>query len=305
MHQDVLSHPRIIGPSEASGICGGAPLTLLPFLTKLEFKLGLDYSEYLLGRMRTHAENGDALELYLSTFQDSDRAVTTQTLGDYLHAPQAGVPKGRIVGLAQSPFANLSPRPTDVRCFLGDRGHTGDLHFDWNRSVNYLVNVCGSKVVRLYAPGRSVELGAFSNFSLKKGGRPDVEIEMGPGEGVVIPAFWWHQVSYQERAVSVSLRFSERLREDDWYYAFYPSWKFVHLLSTPDGEQQLRDFAQGLATKKIEERYAQIENFYRSFAGLADIDDHEFYEAWAKAQILFQQRNPDFTLKSSATSTDR
>ena len=118
-------------------------------------------------------------------------------------------------------FASLGvagwPADADVHLWLAPNGHTEQCHYDLYDNLH--VTLRGTKVWRLFAPRH--DLGAPSvfapstahhaNFSRACLARPDVRafpglrralaeevtLTVNAGEGVLVPAGWWHQVSAQ------------------------------------------------------------------------------------------------------------
>jgi hypothetical protein len=111
----------------------------------------------------------------------------------------------RRLGLAAMSAANL---------WLGPAGHVEPLHYDPMDGV--LMQLRGAKRVRLLAPGQSANLYPFPLvggalrpwFSqayldapgpafprLAEAARNAVELTLGEGEALYIPAGWWHEVT--------------------------------------------------------------------------------------------------------------
>ena len=98
------------------------------------------------------------------------------------------------------------------RVFMGKKGHTSYLHFDWKAQSNILIQLSGRKKVTLYSPLDSHKLGYAGNlsrqgiFGVETNLTPVFEKILNPGDAIVIPPFYWHELSVLEDSVSVSFR---------------------------------------------------------------------------------------------------
>jgi hypothetical protein len=109
--------------------------------------------------------------------------------------------------------------PVRVHAWVGPPGSLSSLH--WDEPLNLLVQVVGSKRIRLYSPageGReyyahppplsntsrvdpeALDIAAFPAFPAA----PDFDVLLRPGESLFIPPRWWHHVRGLEGSISVS-----------------------------------------------------------------------------------------------------
>jgi lysine-specific demethylase 8 len=119
-----------------------------------------------------------------------------------------------------SPFdADAATRARSLT-FAANRGNASDLHTDWDGRDVVLFQLFGRKRIVLFPPHAAPLLHPIDIFStLRLGGMDDaarrrlldyaggVEHVLRPGEGMFMPAFWWHHVDYLDPAMSVSFRF--------------------------------------------------------------------------------------------------
>lgn len=285
--------PRKLSVPEVRELLGVAPFRLFPFLGGVRLKVGVPYSRFVVSEMEEHLIRGDTPEAYLGTFMDEGRFQGIQSLWDFLRSPLEGVAKGQRLALPGLVSEELASRVRGVRCFAGHAGQVSDLHFDWDTSSNLLVNLHGIKSIQLIGPELSHLLKGFSNISLVALPETAATETVGPGEALFMPAFWWHQVTYVEQAVSLSLRLAAPVPWELRETRLYPSWKFLQLVARPGGLERIREFVARLEGRDPTVIFSLLEAFYRECLGGIVAPDHPFYEPWAWAQIHFQQRNPD------------
>lgn len=237
-----------------------------------EFDSGEEHSRFVDAALSSGAST-------TSVFMDEGRFDGKIILRDFLggEGKHSGLPGFNL------PKAFLGdPRIFDLRCFAGREGHSSSLHFDWNSSGVYIINVHGEKIFRLYSPERSAELPGYSNFFLGHPPEPDFTFTLETGDVLFIPPFWWHQAVYHSAACSFSLRFGG---EDIlfWKKHIYPSWKLVDAFhSRPE---QLHQFARKLfLVDDIDRKFSLIESKTR----FADVRDQK-YDLWSKGYLTYMK----------------
>jgi len=115
------------------------------------------------------------------------------------------------------PFSELAGVCDPVLCWIGSRGCVSRLHFDL--AHNFACVVTGRKRFRLFSPQQSHRLypepaAKFSPLSTIGDTALDdypmfrqacfSEVEVGPGEMLFLPSFWWHQVITDEAGVMLT-----------------------------------------------------------------------------------------------------
>jgi hypothetical protein len=119
-----------------------------------------------------------------------------------------------------SPFDADAATKARSLTFAANRDNASDLHTDWDGRDVVLFQLFGRKRIVLFPPHAAPLLHPIDIFStLRLGGMDDaerrrllayaggVEHVLQPGEGMFMPAFWWHHVDYLDLAMSVSFRF--------------------------------------------------------------------------------------------------
>jgi hypothetical protein len=124
-------------------------------------------------------------------------------------------------------FDPLSPGATSL--WIGPGGTVTPLHHD---TTNILfTQIYGKKRVELVSPHETALLmdpvyGFYSPFDLERrhaAEHPAVramlvkQVDLGPGEGLFIPAGWWHRVTALSVSISLSLLGFRRPNDFDWY----------------------------------------------------------------------------------------
>jgi len=117
-------------------------------------------------------------------------------------------------------IVNTRSKPSDVKLWLGPAGTYTALHYDGRNNV--LVQIIGTKTIRLYAPYYSefmcqtapwyagIDPGQDNNAlppSASPTAPPCAVLQMGPGDALFIPVGWWHAVI--GHSVSLSLNFHD------------------------------------------------------------------------------------------------
>jgi hypothetical protein len=120
-------------------------------------------------------------------------------------------------------------RPASTSLWIGPAGTVTPLHHD---TTNILfTQLYGRKRVELIAPSETVLLldpvhGFYSPLELDDRARAEhpalrsmlvKQVELGPGEGLYIPAGWWHRVTALSVSISFSLLGFRRPNDFDWY----------------------------------------------------------------------------------------
>lgn len=116
--------------------------------------------------------------------------------------------------------------PTRMGLWIGPAGTHTPLHHDSDNSM--FCQVMGRKRFRL-APPESLALldrsrGVYSHWDprtddqLAQGPVTLIELTLGPGEALFIPAGWWHQVDALDPSISVSVLAMAWPNDFGWYY---------------------------------------------------------------------------------------
>jgi lysine-specific demethylase 8 len=144
--------------------------------------------------------------------------------GGYVMAPWEELPASLT---ADVPVPARMARSPLVRrkLWISRTGTVSPLHRDMPQ--NLLVQLCGEKTVWLAAPGQARNVYPYSLFSGSPNlahadlERPDLERwprsarvhalvgRLTPGDGVFIPARWWHQIRTDATSVSVNVWWGE------------------------------------------------------------------------------------------------
>lgn len=127
--------------------------------------------------------------------------------------------------------------------WIGAKGNVTPLHFDEHN--NLLIQITGSKLVRLYSPKESKsvfpypvnktvienslsgkrEFYPFNHSQILNIDEPDltlyrdfknvteIKTVINPGEVIFIPAGWWHQVHSLDDAISINISWAAKLSE--------------------------------------------------------------------------------------------
>lgn len=117
------------------------------------------------------------------------------------------------------PFVNTRPDVSDVKLWFGPAGTYTPLHYDGRN--NLLVQIIGSKKIRLYSPiysrlmsqtvpwyaGRDPVHEGGSEESEPADAPAGITLRLGPGDALFIPVGWWHAVKAE--SVSISLNFHD------------------------------------------------------------------------------------------------
>lgn len=237
--EEVLARGR---PAVIAGLFRGHPLTTLngpeavrAGLGQLPVMMGPNYIDAQLDNIRNFIA-GSAAPIQLGK--------RPGTLGDYLDLAakepetrwlisEQPTPAALLEGLDLAPLGVTaaeggygSPFDTDAATrarsltFAANRGNASDLHTDWDGRDVVLFQLFGRKRIVLFPPHAAPLLHPIDIFStLRLGGMDDaarrrlldyaggVEHVLQPGEGIFMPAFWWHHVDYLDLAMSVSFRF--------------------------------------------------------------------------------------------------
>jgi hypothetical protein len=122
-----------------------------------------------------------------------------------------------------------------MNLWFGPAGNVTRLHYDVPN--NFLVHLYGRKRITMFAPGDTARLYPFRtkayNMSQVDIDRPDearfpklaraqpYDIEIGPGDMLYIPPFWWHQVYSLELGISAN-------------YWWMPRWSQLLAPQLPD-----------------------------------------------------------------------
>lgn len=136
-----------------------------------------------------------------------------------------------------------------AKVWIGSRGNVTPLHFDLSHAC--LIQIFGTKEVILFPPQASRSLYPFAStsgpprvsrlnltallrgcevtskeFPLAHGAHGGLRCNLGPGEALYIPPFWWHHVTALEHNISVLTPFDlspleQRKAERPWVS---PEW---------------------------------------------------------------------------------
>ena len=118
-------------------------------------------------------------------------------------------------------FLHPEQAPATANLWLGPRGTLSPLHHD--TTTVYFCQLYGTKRYRLIAPWEADVLaapieGSDSAFDLDHPGEVRVhQVVLHPGESLLIPMGWWHEVLSLGPSISVSLRSFLWPAGFDWY----------------------------------------------------------------------------------------
>lgn len=119
-----------------------------------------------------------------------------------------------------------APSPTRMGLWIGPAGTHTPLHHDTDDSM--FCQVLGRKRFRL-APPESIALldrsrGLYSRFDprgddeLREGPERLLEVVLAPGEALLLPAGWWHQVDALDPSIGVSILDLAWPNDFGWYH---------------------------------------------------------------------------------------
>lgn len=92
-----------------------------------------------------------------------------------------------------------------ARFFISRKNHRTDLHFDWSPEQNFFVNIGGRKRVLLAHPLDITER-SLGNVCPNSNFHKFSEYILEPGDLLIMPAFYWHDVESLEDSCSISFR---------------------------------------------------------------------------------------------------
>lgn len=98
------------------------------------------------------------------------------------------------------PLARMMERVHQIEywsVYFGPAGTFTPLHRDFNHSIGSLAQIAGRKKVTLYSPQDHARAAPH-------------ECEIGPGDLLLIPPDWWHEVLGLEKSITVSHNFYNR-----------------------------------------------------------------------------------------------
>jgi len=139
-------------------------------------------------------------------------------------------------------------RPNDLhQLFISGTGTTIPLHYDDWKSCNVISNLCGVKRFTFFVPedGRfvypradNIILSEIANiYEVNRDRHPlferatPIEVDLGPGETLLVPSGWWHTSLTLEPCISISSSFVSRhhwnafAQEMRRLYGLYSPWK--------------------------------------------------------------------------------
>ena len=120
----------------------------------------------------------------------------------------------RLLGdLGDLSIVNTHPAPADVRMWFGPAGTITPLHYDDRNNV--IVQIVGTKKVRLYAPYDSEFMNQIQIWygltdprdqppQLSDRSAAEITLDLCPGDALFIPVGWWHALTAVDTSITLA-----------------------------------------------------------------------------------------------------
>ena len=207
--------------------------------TFLTHKNEIDLSNYFFGYLNRHQSIN-----YKDFLKDKSLSCTE----GYLPPSLADIVDKELICEINRSSSQKYATDYDVRLFTSKPNHVSHLHFDWTARPNVLIQIEGSKRCTLINPAFSESIGYIGNLGKKiHFEKPEnclidaEEFILNPGDVLIMPPFYWHQIETISQSISISIRAHSHLISGYITSNIAPAWSLVndlYLLCYDDNKKE-------------------------------------------------------------------